>query len=102
MNSDVAMFAQVMVVIVSSIGGLVVIALGGRVLWRLGSRKAPPSLPPAGTIDETHIERLEQAIDAIAIEVERISEAQRYTVGLLSDRKGDRVLPAGEPRDARN
>jgi hypothetical protein len=32
------------------------------------------------------LERMEQAIDAIAVEVERISEAQRFTTRLLADR----------------
>ena len=31
------------------------------------------------------LERMEQAIDSIAIEVERISEGQRFTTKLLSD-----------------
>ena len=35
-----------------------------------------------------HMERLEQAIEAVAIEVERISEGQRYTTKLLSERAG--------------
>jgi hypothetical protein len=32
------------------------------------------------------LERMEQAIDSIAIEIERISEGQRFTTKLLSDR----------------
>lgn len=32
------------------------------------------------------LERMEHSIDAIAIEVERISEAQRFTTKLLSER----------------
>jgi hypothetical protein len=31
------------------------------------------------------MQRLETAVDTIAIEVERISEAQRFMVGLLSE-----------------
>jgi hypothetical protein len=34
------------------------------------------------------MERMEQAIDAIAVEVERVSEAQRFTTRLLSERAG--------------
>jgi hypothetical protein len=34
------------------------------------------------------LERMEQAIDSIAIEVERISEGQRFTTKLLSERTG--------------
>ena len=32
------------------------------------------------------LERMEQAIDSIAVEVERIAEGQRFTTKLLSDR----------------
>lgn len=43
------------------------------------------------------LERMEHAIDAIAVEVERISEAQRFTTRLLSeraaDRPADRLIP---------
>ncbi|MDQ6827863.1 MAG: hypothetical protein M3081_03255 [Gemmatimonadota bacterium] len=45
----------------------------------------PPSLPPAS---EERLARMEQAIDSIAIEIERISEGQRFTTKLLSERSG--------------
>jgi len=89
MERDVLTFAQVMVVIVMSLAGFVGVGLGARVLWRMGSR-AKPALAPR--VDDGRMDRLESAIDAIAIEVERISEAQRFTVGLLSER-----LPARSP-----
>ena len=38
-----------------------------------------------GRVDE-RLERIEQAIDAMAIEVERVSEGQRFTAKLLADR----------------
>lgn len=38
----------------------------------------------AGATD-ARLERIEQAVDAIAIEIERISEAQRFTTKLLSE-----------------
>ena len=37
------------------------------------------------------LERMEQAIDSIAVEVERISEGQRFTTKLLSERSGASV-----------
>jgi hypothetical protein len=40
------------------------------------------------------MERMEHAIDAIAIEVERISEGQRFTTKLLSETRGANALPA--------
>jgi hypothetical protein len=86
-------FAEFMVVVVASTASFVAIALGARLLWHLGSRYAlPPNAPPP--MDEGRMERLEQAIDAIAIEVERISEAQRFTTTLLADR----LVPRGTER----
>lgn len=35
---------------------------------------------------EGRLERIEYAVDSIAVEVERISEGQRFTTKLLSDR----------------
>jgi hypothetical protein len=35
------------------------------------------------------LERMEQAIDSIAVEVERISEGQRFTTKLLAERAGN-------------
>lgn len=37
---------------------------------------------------EARLDRMEQAMDAIAVEIERISEAQRFTTKLLSERSG--------------
>jgi hypothetical protein len=45
------------------------------------------------------LERMEQAIDSIAVEVERISEGQRFTTKLLAERTaappGGAVAPPG-------
>ena len=46
--------------------------------------------PEAVREDVTH---LVQAVDAIAIEVERISEAQRFTALTLAERAGSRRVP---------
>jgi hypothetical protein len=86
MDGDVLMFAQVMTVIVTSTASFVAIGLGARVLWRWGSRRGQSVQAPQ---DGERMQRLETAVDTIAIEVERISEAQRFMVGLLSE-----TLPA--------
>jgi hypothetical protein len=86
MEGSTLQFAQVMAIIVMSTAGFVAIGLGSRVLWRLGSR-SKPGRPSAH--DDDRMQRLETAVDTIAIEVERISEAQRFMVTLLSD-----ALPA--------
>ena len=41
------------------------------------------------------LERMEQALEAVAIEVERISEGQRFTTRLLSERVREGALPNG-------
>lgn len=82
MDHDVLMFAQVVTVITVAVAAFVVIGLGARILWRLGSRAKPREL---STMDQNAIQRLETAVDAIAIEVERISEGQRFTVNLLAE-----------------
>jgi hypothetical protein len=43
------------------------------------------------------LERMEQAIDSIAVEVERISEGQRFTTKLLSERTAPSSEPGGLP-----
>lgn len=55
---------------------------------RFERRGTATALPPEVT---AHMERLEHAIEAVAIEVERISEGQRYTTKLLSERAGKGV-----------
>ncbi len=50
--------------------------------------------PSISNLSDARIERMEQAIDAIAIEIERISENQRFTTRLLSER-GERAISGG-------
>jgi cell division protein FtsB len=49
-------------------------------LWRLLAERRPA----AASTDR--LERLEQAVEALALEVERISEGQRFMTRLLADR----------------
>ena len=57
-----------------------------RAFARKGDREAKTKIAPEVT---ARLERIEQAVDAIAIEVERISEGQRFTTKLLTERAGD-------------
>lgn len=50
---------------------------------RLDREPRQPVLPPELS---ARLERMEQALDSIAIEVERISEGQRFTTKLLAER----------------
>lgn len=61
----------------------------GRILER---RAMPPQrLDPEAA---SQLVRLEQALDAVAIEVERIAEGQRFTAKMLSDREKAAQLPS--------
>ena len=51
------------------------------------------AVPP---ITEARLARIEQAVDAIALEVERISEGQRFTTKLLSEH--NQMLPKATAR----
>src|SRR5881394_3688710 len=50
---------------------------------RIEREPQQPVLPPDVS---ARLERMEQALDSIAIEVERISEGQRFTTKLLAER----------------
>lgn len=101
-DPDVAMglsFALLMAVVIP-------ISLGyARRLWRGTSRSASPKLDEISP----RLERIEHAMDAIAIEVERVSEGQRFVTKILAERpqamgpaasvngSGDNGIPAASP-----
>ena len=95
MTPDAEVFAEVMTVIVSSIGALTFIAVTARMIWKAGTRASLPR--GRGELPSADIQRLELAIDSIAVEVERISEAQRFTVTLLSESLPRAVSSGQEP-----
>ena len=54
------------------------------IVKRWERQSAVPTIPSDVS---ARLERMEHAIDAIAVEVERISEGQRFTTKLLSERE---------------
>ena len=54
---------------------------------------ATKAAPPLSGEVLMRLERMEQGIDAIAMEVERISEGQRFTTKLMSERAPLAALP---------
>ncbi len=56
----------------------------------------PPKMSPDVL---ARLERMEQAIDSIAVEVERISEGQRFTTKLLAERAAEVNDPIAPSRD---
>ena len=90
------------VLLFSAAGGLGLLAafigswIGGYTGARRAVRAAQRRTP--ATSDATHLElaQLSQMLEAVAIEVERVSEGQRFTTRLLADR-----MPLSPPADAR-
>ena len=76
------------------------IAIGAaKSMWR---RSIKPAVPPqALTETAQRLERLESSVDAIAIEIERISEGQRFVTKLLSEGQPAPAIGAGSPETVR-
>jgi hypothetical protein len=70
-------------------GTMAVMGLGIAMFRALGKyferRQVPASTSPEVL---ARLERIEQAVESIAIEVERISEGQRFTTKLMSELRG--------------
>ena len=102
MSPDVAQLAELLTVITAFGTAVAVIALGIRFVVMKTRSPSLGSGKHAQPIDDGRFARLEQAVDAIAIEVERIAEAQRFSAKLMNERLPE-SLPDGssssrEPR----
>lgn len=73
----------------------IVIAMGVPLVRGLVRRWDRQGLQPPMPVDTSaRLERIEQAIEAMSIEVERIAEGQRFVTRLMAEGSGDRaVLP---------
>jgi len=59
--------------------------IGAYVAWPFAARATEPDLADAAPGDQ-RVEYLQQSVDAIALEVERLGEAQRYAERLKAER----------------
>lgn len=59
--------------------------VGAYVAWPFASRAARDDLPDSPPVDD-RVAYLQQSVDAIALEVERLGEAQRFAEKLRADR----------------
>ena len=81
MGPEVQAFAQVAVIIVSMVGSLAIIGVAAA--YALRPLKRASRIPQPS---DERLEHLQQSVDAIAVEVERIAEAQRFSAKLLAER----------------
>lgn len=95
MNEDIIIPIAGMITGVLMVLGFPLVIVQARKLWMRDSASNTPM-----SLDTDHrLERIEHAIDAMAVEVERIAEGQRFVTKLLSDRGQERVgIPASQSR----
>jgi hypothetical protein len=82
------------VAIVGFFATVIIVAIGVPLVraWiRRIDRQPVQSLPAADT--NARLERIEQAIDAMSVEVERIAEGQRFVTRLMTDNRERVALP---------
>jgi hypothetical protein len=89
MIPEVQVFAQVAAIIVGLLGGVCAISVA---TYRSVKRIDNQHLNPSADITR-QIADVQQAVDAIAVEVERIAEAQRFMARLESERDARQALP---------
>jgi hypothetical protein len=80
MHPEVGAMAQLAVLVVLTTSALATVAV---VAFRAMARTR--RLPPQTHLDD-RLEHLQQSVDAIAVEVERIAEAQRFSAKLAAGR----------------
>lgn len=88
--------AEVIPILGIVFGTLMCIVLGlpiiRAVIRAVERRSAPPAVPAADL--DARLTRIEQTMDSIAVEIERVSEAQRFLTRLQTEGKS---LGSGQP-----
>ena len=80
------MMGPEIVVPVAFFASIVAVVIGRPMVKAIAAKaEAEAKSPKLPTEIMQRFERMEQSLDAIAVEVERISEGQRFTTKLLSD-----------------
>jgi hypothetical protein len=89
--------------VVACVAVLALVANKGRAPWRRAARRvderiAEPTPRSVRDSPEPQLTRLEHAIDAIAVEVERIGENQRFLTKLLASESPKIARPRPDAR----
>ena len=90
MIPEVQVFAQVAAIVVGLLAAVCGISVA---TYRSVKRTDNHHLPPSSDVSQ-RLDQLQQSVDAIAIEVERMAEAQRYTARLEAERELRSALPS--------
>jgi hypothetical protein len=96
--AEQAMSESVFLAAISLVCGTVIVLGSLRFLRRYLELKHEQRVPLAINGLGDRLERIESAVESTAIEVERISEANRFMAKLLAERSGAAVLPSRPER----
>jgi hypothetical protein len=72
----------------------------GIVLYQIGWRRAASRFSRGGPEASGRIDQLQNSVDAIAVEIERISEGQRYVSKVLNEGAHPDVIATGGQEEA--
>lgn len=84
----------IIVAIVFGVLGTVFYPLARAFARRIEGRSAPAAVPADVT---DRLDRIERAVESVALEVERISEGQRFVTKLMAERAEPARLPPSSP-----
>jgi hypothetical protein len=93
-NSDLLNLIQAGIISVLAIG--IGLPFGRALVRRFVAPKPVQQLPPPA--DNERLERIERAIEAIAVEVERIAEGQRFVTRIMAESSSERAAALPGPR----
>ena len=62
-------------------------------IFMLTRKRVPKSDPHQMDLVLSRLQRIEEAVDSIAIEVERVSEGQRFTTKVLAEKAAEQLSP---------
>jgi hypothetical protein len=90
MTPDAVTFISIAASLVGSVAGVVLVGVGAHAYWqRVRAAVDAPARP-----DADRLARLEAAVDAIAVEIERIGEGQRFLARLDAESRDPRTPDA--------
>jgi hypothetical protein len=89
MLPQVVVLAQVLALVLMFIGGVIGLSFVAKKLF------FPAAARRTSAPDDARLRRLEEGMDAIAVEIERVAEAQRFTTRLLAARATEHEGAAG-------
>lgn len=89
MSPEVLAYSQVALITIGLVGSLSGITVA--LVRALQPKPRAPQLTEQSDAQAAQLEQLQQSVDAIALEVERIAEAQRFSAKLLAERVSERA-----------